>query len=69
MRESEGATQVTAGPGWDSVKVSRRIAGLRVTYVLSLDGEQGRPLLERKHRGHRPMTVHIAREFARAMAA
>jgi len=57
------------GYGWDSVIVSRRIAGLRVTYVLSLDGEQGRPLLERKHRGHRPMTVHIAREFARARAA
>lgn len=57
------------GPGWDSVKVSRRIAGLRLNHAYTYDGEEGRPLVERVHPGHRPMNVHVAIEYAQERAA
>lgn len=72
MRERGGTALEIAealGAGWDSVKVSRRIAGLRRNYVVSFDGEAGRPLLERQHDGHRPMVVHVAKEYAMREAA
>ena len=53
------------GPGWDNVKVSRRISGLRLNYVFSFDGSDDQhPLRERQSPGRHPMTVHVAREWA-----
>jgi hypothetical protein len=57
------------GAGWDSVKVSRRLAGLRANYIVSYDGADGRPLVERKHEGHRDMVVHVAKEHAQLREA
>lgn len=47
------------GP-WDSVIVSRRIAGLRLNHVYSYDGEDGRPEVTRLSQRGRPMAVHVA---------
>jgi len=52
------------GPGWDSVIVSRRIAGLRLNHLVSLDGREGRPLETRSGPSGRLMTVHYARRYA-----
>jgi hypothetical protein len=56
---NEGADD---GP-WDVVIVSRRISGLRLNYVYSFDGKDGRMKFQRKHEGHGPMAVHVAKGY------
>jgi hypothetical protein len=57
------------GVGWDNVIVSRRIAGLRLNHIVSLDGGDSRPLVTRPGPSGRPQVVHVARQHYARRAA
>lgn len=57
------------GEGWDNVVISRRIAGLRLNHLVSLDGREGRPLVTRPGPSGRPQVVHVAQRHYERRAA